>query len=83
MSSFAGSNFFFTLTMSGLTAGHQYQFEWWNNTSTGTLLTDTTAVAGNSVTLLSNTTFSVGGLGQFAVGTFTADGADPGDRLRT
>lgn len=61
----------FTLTMSGLTVGQQYEFEWWFNFSSG-LSSPTTAAAGNSVTLNSNTTGLAGGLGQFAIGTFTA-----------
>jgi hypothetical protein len=34
---------------------------------------DVTATAGDAVTLSSNTTFAQGGLGQYALGTFTAD----------
>jgi hypothetical protein len=64
----------FTLTMAGLTVGQTYQFEWWFNFSTG-LSSPTTATAGNSVTLNSNTIGQAGGLGQFAIGTFTADAA--------
>ena len=63
-------NFLFTM----LTPGETYQFEWWsNNSSTGTM-TNTVAVAGNSFPLSSNTAATVGGLGEFAVGTFVADG---------
>jgi hypothetical protein len=65
----------FTVTINGLTVGHVYEFEWWTNASSmafsGLL---TTATAGNSVALNLNTTGQVGGDGQFAVGTFTADG---------
>jgi hypothetical protein len=64
----------FTLTMSGLTSGQTYSFEWWFNFSTG-LSSPSTATAGNSVTLNSDTTGAAGGLGQFAIGTFTADAA--------
>ena len=64
-----------TLTMSGLTVGHTYEFEWWSNHSGDTVQTFTTAMAGNSVTLNSNVTggSQLGGVGQFAIGTFTAD----------
>ena len=61
-----------TLTMAGLSMGENYEFQWWTNFSprgTGTAI----ATAGNSVTLNRNTTFAEGGLGQFAIGTFTAD----------
>lgn len=61
------------LTISGLIAGMQYQFQWWaNDSSTGN--GTTTATAGNSVELQHNTG-SEGGLGQFVIGTFTADAA--------
>jgi hypothetical protein len=62
----------FTLTMSNLTIGQSYLFEWWSNFSTG-FSSLTTATAGNAVTLNTNTTSAIGGLGQFATGTFTAD----------
>jgi hypothetical protein len=61
-----------TLTMGGLAVGQQYEFQWWSNLS-NSLRTTTTATAGNSVSLTTNTTALEGGLGQFAVGTFTAD----------
>lgn len=68
-----------TLTMSGLTAGNTYQFQWWSsvdNDFIGNLSTVfATATAGNSVTLDANTTNANGGLGQFVIGTFVADGA--------
>jgi hypothetical protein len=64
-----------TLTISGLTIGQQYEFEWWDNTSSTVFQPGqtTTATAGNSVTLRGNTTNQFGGTGQFAPGTFTAD----------
>jgi hypothetical protein len=63
------------LTMSGLRPGDSYQFEWWFNFSFPPNFI-VTATAGNSVTLLSNTspTSAIGSLGQYAVGSFTADG---------
>ena len=68
----------FTLTMNNLVAGQTYQFEWWFNFSgNGAPLVTTTATAGNSVTLNQNTSGAVnGGLGQFALGTFVADGTN-------
>jgi hypothetical protein len=44
-----------TLTISGLTVGATYQFQWWANLSVNESGT-TTATAGNSVTLSTNTT---------------------------
>jgi hypothetical protein len=69
----------FSLTMKGLTVGHTYEFEWWSNTS-GAVSTQgfTTATAGNGVTLVDNSAgprganIGDGGVGQFAIGTFTA-----------
>lgn len=62
-----------TLTMQGLTAGQPYTFEWWSNDSGPFLpVYTTTATSGNSVALNDNTTASAGGLGQYAIGTFTA-----------
>jgi hypothetical protein len=65
----------FTLTISGLTVGAQYAFQWWTDFSGGDANEFTTATAGDSVTLQSNTSSAVGGVGQFAIGTFTADAA--------
>jgi len=67
-----GANY--TLTMSGLTVGQEYQFQWWSNNSSATV-DGTTATAGNAVTLDSNLTNAGGGVGQFAIGTFIADNA--------
>jgi hypothetical protein len=62
-----------TLTISGLTIGQQYAFQWWLNYSGGTFPGYvTTASATNSVTLNPNTSGAAGGLGQFVIGTFTA-----------
>jgi hypothetical protein len=69
----------FSLTMTGLTVGRTYEFEWWSNFSlavSGGAGVTTTASAGNSVTLALNTLMArddTGGVGQFAIGTFTAD----------
>lgn len=70
-----GANGSFTLTISGLTTNSLYQFQWWANVSApGFVFGDTTATAGNAVTVDWNTTNAIGGLGQFVIGTFTADG---------
>ena len=63
----------FTLTMSGLVTGQTYQFEWWSNNSSVALSTSTTATAGNTVSVLQNTTATFGGVGQFVIGAFIAD----------
>ena len=69
-----------TVTLKGLTSGQQYRLQWWTNDAAlqspiyGGSFTNTTATAVNSVTLDANTTNAVGGLGQFAIGTFTASG---------
>jgi hypothetical protein len=62
----------FTLTMTGLTPYENYLFEWWNNNSTTTGAI-TNAIAGHTVGLNSNPSNAVGGVGQYATGTFTAD----------
>ena len=61
-----------TITMSGLTVGAKYEFEWWTSDS-NPLQFVTTATAVNSVSLTTNTTGLNGGVGQFDIGTFTAD----------
>jgi len=63
-----------TLTISGLMVGGQYQFQFWSNLSSQMFGYQITATGGNnSVTLSSNTASAVGGLGQFVIGSFTAD----------
>ena len=60
--------------MSTLTVGHQYEFQWFASFSgPGSLLHASTA--GSTVTLNDNVTNTEGGLGQYAIGTFTADAA--------
>ena len=69
-----------TLQLGGLTIGQTYDFQWWsNNSTTDAGWKDTTATATNSVTLFSNSGFLnspfnpvEGGLGQYAIGRFTA-----------
>jgi hypothetical protein len=63
----------FTLTIAGLSVGHQYEFEFWANDSFLAANFMTTATATNSISLGSNPAGSGGGVGQFGIGTFTAD----------
>jgi hypothetical protein len=66
----------FTLTISGLTVGDQYEFEWWDNDSRASIRSATLAASdsgGHSVTLSNSSNTTSGGLGKYAVGTFTAD----------
>jgi len=62
----------FTLTMSGLSVGATYAFEFWSN-QTAAPNSLTTATAGNSVTLSSDPSGADGALGQWAIATFVAD----------
>jgi hypothetical protein len=63
-----------TLQFSSLVVGAQYQFQWWaNEDGLASLDVITQATAGNTVTLHSDPTNAVGVVGQFAIGTFTAD----------
>jgi hypothetical protein len=66
-----------TLSIVGLTVGDQYQFEFFSNSSSGSFGYQLTAsdLDGNSVTTTSNDGEAEGGLGQFALGAFTADAA--------
>jgi hypothetical protein len=63
-----------TVTLGGLQPGGQYVVQWWTSDAALNFGSRITATSGNSVTLDSNTTGTVGGVGQFAVGTFTATG---------
>lgn len=69
-----------TVVLGGLTSGQDYEVQWWTNNSSnilsfyGETFSNTTATAINSVTLDANTTNAVGGVGQYAIGTFTAAG---------
>ena len=63
-----------SFTLAGLTPGNTYAFEWWSSVPVSAFASATsTATAGASVTLAANPTGVNGGLGQFALGTFTAD----------
>lgn len=68
-------------TLGGLTNGQQYQIQLWASNAAltpgafGTTMDATVVDATtNSVTLDTNTTNTVGGLGQYVIGTFTANG---------
>lgn len=76
---FGSGNSVMTLTISasGLTTGHTYQFQWWANDSRANFIPQTVdATAGNSVTVNANTANTANGIGQYAIGTFVANGAD-------
>jgi hypothetical protein len=63
-----------TLTLSGLSPGAPYQFQWWTDDSRPFATGPITATTGlTSVSLDPNTTDAAGGVGQFVTGTFTAD----------
>lgn len=66
-----------TLQLGGLTSGQEYLIQWWTNDSAyatlGVSLNETSGTAGNTVTLDANTSDAAGGLGQYVIGTFTAD----------
>ena len=64
-----------TLTMTALTVGESYEFQWWSNLSLAAKPGVATGTAGSAVTLDYNTTDFQDGLGQFAIGTFLADSA--------
>ena len=64
-----------TLLISGLVAGAIYGFQWWADVSYQAFTGLSSATAGNSVQLRRNTTAAIGGVGQYAIGRFTADGS--------
>jgi len=90
-----------TITLNNLTVGHGYQVEVWENDSRGGTYSARnatfTSAGGNSVTLAcyvggNGSTSAAGGLGQYALGTFTAGatsqsftmtpgGTNPGSQL--
>lgn len=61
-----------TIALGGLTAGQNYSVQWWTNDSSLTYGSLTTASGVTDVTLDPNTTDVLGGVGQYAIGTFTA-----------
>ena len=63
------------VTLNNLTLGRQYAVQVWVNDSRAgstTNRTETLPGAGGTVTLAYNSTYAAGGVGQFAIGTFTA-----------
>lgn len=81
LSSFGSSEYFNTLQVSigGLTPGQDYLLQVWSSISNTNAGVSTRVSgeydSGNFVDLLTNTTNANGGLGQYVVGTFTADTA--------
>ena len=65
-----------TVTLNNLTIGRQYAVQVWVNDSRAGSTTNRTetlpGAGGSTVTLAYNSTYAAGGVGQFAVGTFTA-----------
>jgi hypothetical protein len=73
----AGAAGTITVSLAGLTAGQDYLVQWWSNDSalfSGGFAFSQTNASGDpsSVTLDSNTSNTVGSLGQYVIGTFTA-----------
>jgi len=62
-----------TITLTNLTAGREYEVQYWANDSRATDRTLTLASGGNTVVLDLNSTDALGGVGQVVTGTFTAD----------
>ncbi len=76
MSHVVGVSGTLNLIMSGLIAGVQYQFQLWVNQSSDQFSYDNKLTTGTtSVTLYSNDDHAVGGLGEYVLGSFTADSA--------
>lgn len=65
----------FYLTLDGLAIGQEYLLQWWsNNSANSPLVTETIGLSDTGeVTLDGNTSDAAGGLGQYTVGTFTAE----------
>jgi len=76
---YTGTNTTLTVTLNCLTPGHNYSVQLWVNDSrsgaTAGRTENVSSAAGNSVTLAYNNTQAQGGVGQFTIGTFTADAA--------
>jgi hypothetical protein len=62
-----------TITLSGLTVGHQYQIEYWANDFGDSAYKGAVLSGSPSVSLLSDNPANNGGLGQFSIGTYVAD----------
>ena len=72
------------LTLAGLTPGNQYEFQWWSSfpgtggppyANTWDQIQAQASGIGNAVVLNANVSGTYGGLGQYAIGTFTAVGS--------
>jgi hypothetical protein len=71
---FGAGNSLQVLTINNLNPGTTYQFQFWSNDSRGIFHTIVNATAGNTVAVDANVEGNTaGGIGQFAIGTFTAD----------
>jgi len=73
---YASSNVTMTVTLNNLTVGHPYQLQIWvcdNRIGASNRTETVTSSGGNTVTLDYNNTSANGGVGQYAIGTFTAD----------
>jgi hypothetical protein len=64
-----------TLTLSGLTAGHDYVFQWWSNDSTGGFSSSIASDGLGHALVLNGGLGPDGYVGRFGLGSFTAAGA--------
>lgn len=64
-----------TIELGGLTPGDFYLVQWWSSATSFLNPYQTVALGSPNVSLDSNTTDAAGGLGQYAVGSFTALGS--------
>lgn len=70
-----GMNRQISISIEGLTIGHEYEVQFWTNDPRNFGVTrDTVFDAVNGVTLEQNTGAGFGGVGQWVIGSFTADG---------
>jgi|GEM_PF-657116 len=74
---YTGTNATLTVTLNCLTPGHNYSVQLWVNDSrsgaTAGRTENVSSTGGNSATLAYNNTQAQGGVGQYTIGTFTAD----------
>ena len=74
---YTGTNATLTVTLNCLTPGHNYSVQLWVNDSrsgaTAGRTENVSSAGGNSVTLAYNSTQAQSGVGQYTIGTFTAD----------
>jgi hypothetical protein len=67
-----------SLVLGGLTAGQMYDFQWWSNDSSGAAPVSFTAArssAQGEIPVALDPGFGLGGVGEYAIGRFTADGS--------